>query len=221
MTWWCRWATSFHRAERDEYHGRTRTAKSPSRGLLFRLRHPRFASCASCRHIAGQLTHTESLSAPPASSAEALREVSRQHTFADHLPSGCREDDADGEVSALRRSSAIGGERDGTEEPAIDGERLDGAGAAARDFGLVDGACQFEYGGCCINLLDTPGHKDFSEDTYRVLTAVDAVVMVIDAGKGIEAQTRKLFEVCRRREGADFHLYEQAGPAGASHGFAG
>jgi len=48
-------------------------------------------------------------------------------------------------------------------------------------------------------LLDTPGHKDFSEDTYRVLTAVDAVVMVIDAAKGIEAQTRKLFEVCRRR----------------------
>ncbi len=50
-----------------------------------------------------------------------------------------------------------------------------------------------------MNLLDTPGHKDFSEDTYRVLTAVDAVVMVIDAGKGIESQTRKLFEVCRRR----------------------
>ncbi len=58
---------------------------------------------------------------------------------------------------------------------------------------------QFEYGGCCINLLDTPGHRDFSEDTYRVLTAVDAAVMVIDAGKGIESQTRKLFEVCRRR----------------------
>jgi peptide chain release factor 3 len=58
---------------------------------------------------------------------------------------------------------------------------------------------QFDYNGYCINLLDTPGHQDFSEDTYRVLTAVDAVVMVIDAGKGIEKQTRKLFEVCRRR----------------------
>lgn len=58
---------------------------------------------------------------------------------------------------------------------------------------------QFEYGGCVVNLLDTPGHKDFSEDTYRVLTAVDAAIMVIDAGKGIETQTRKLFEVCRRR----------------------
>jgi small GTP-binding protein len=52
---------------------------------------------------------------------------------------------------------------------------------------------------CVVNLLDTPGHKDFSEDTYRVLTAVDAAVMVIDAGKGIESQTRKLFEVCRKR----------------------
>jgi peptide chain release factor 3 len=50
-----------------------------------------------------------------------------------------------------------------------------------------------------VNLLDTPGHKDFSEDTYRVLTAVDAVLMVIDAAKGVETQTRKLFEVCRRR----------------------
>ncbi len=58
---------------------------------------------------------------------------------------------------------------------------------------------QFDYRGHCVNLLDTPGHRDFSEDTYRVLTAVDAAMMVIDAGKGIETQTRKLFEVCRRR----------------------
>ena len=58
---------------------------------------------------------------------------------------------------------------------------------------------QFEYGGCMINLLDTPGHKDFSEDTYRVLTAVDSVIMVIDAAKGIEDRTRKLFEICRLR----------------------
>jgi peptide chain release factor 3 len=58
---------------------------------------------------------------------------------------------------------------------------------------------QFDYQGYRINLLDTPGHKDFSEDTYRVLTAVDSAVMVIDAGKGIEPQTRKLFEVCRSR----------------------
>ena len=68
-----------------------------------------------------------------------------------------------------------------------------------RGISVSSTVLQFEYGGCVVNLLDTPGHKDFSEDTYRVLTAVDAAVMVVDAGKGIETQTRKLFEVCRRR----------------------
>jgi peptide chain release factor 3 len=58
----------------------------------------------------------------------------------------------------------------------------------------------FDYAGATFNLLDTPGHEDFSEDTYRTLTAVDSAVMVIDAAKGIETQTRKLFEVCRLRD---------------------
>ena len=87
--------------------------------------------------------------------------------------------------------------------------RLDGTGAQARHLGQLDGAA-IRIRGYRINLLDTPGHKDFSEDTYRVLTAVDAVVMVIDAGKGIETQTRKLFEVCRQRGDADLHFHEQA-----------
>ena len=68
-----------------------------------------------------------------------------------------------------------------------------------RGISVSSTVLQFDYAGHRINLLDTPGHKDFSEDTYRVLTAVDAVVMVIDAAKGIESQTRKLFEICRRR----------------------
>ena len=68
-----------------------------------------------------------------------------------------------------------------------------------RGISVTSTVLQFEYRDRVINLLDTPGHKDFSEDTYRVLTAVDAAVMVIDAAKGIEEQTRKLFEVCRRR----------------------
>ncbi|PWU10863.1 MAG: peptide chain release factor 3 [Verrucomicrobia bacterium] len=68
-----------------------------------------------------------------------------------------------------------------------------------RGISVSSTVLQFEYRNYCVNLLDTPGHKDFSEDTYRVLTAVDAAVMVIDAGKGIETQTRKLFEVCRQR----------------------
>ncbi len=68
-----------------------------------------------------------------------------------------------------------------------------------RGISVSSTVLQFNYNNYCINLLDTPGHHDFSEDTYRVLTAVDAAVMVIDAGKGIEAQTLKLFEVCRKR----------------------
>ncbi|MBI2422403.1 MAG: peptide chain release factor 3 [Candidatus Hydrogenedentes bacterium] len=68
-----------------------------------------------------------------------------------------------------------------------------------RGISISSTVLQFDYQGYRINLLDTPGHKDFSEDTYRVLTAVDAAIMVIDAGKGIESQTQKLFEVCRRR----------------------
>ena len=68
-----------------------------------------------------------------------------------------------------------------------------------RGISISSTVLQFDYAGYRINLLDTPGHRDFSEDTYRVLTAVDAAVMVIDGGKGIEAQTLKLFEVCRRR----------------------
>lgn len=69
-----------------------------------------------------------------------------------------------------------------------------------RGISVATSVMTFEYGGQIFNLLDTPGHEDFSEDTYRTLSAVDAAVMVIDAAKGIEAQTRKLFEVCRLRD---------------------
>jgi peptide chain release factor 3 len=68
-----------------------------------------------------------------------------------------------------------------------------------RGISVASSVMQFEYRDCVINLLDTPGHQDFSEDTYRVLTAVDAALMVIDAAKGIEPQTLKLLEVCRAR----------------------
>jgi peptide chain release factor 3 len=68
-----------------------------------------------------------------------------------------------------------------------------------RGISISSTVLQFDYSGYRVNLLDTPGHKDFSEDTYRVLTAVDSAVMVIDAAKGIEPQTLKLFQVCRRR----------------------
>ena len=69
-----------------------------------------------------------------------------------------------------------------------------------RGISVTSSVMTFEYDGLVCNLLDTPGHEDFSEDTYRTLTAVDSAIMVIDAAKGIEAQTRKLFEVCRMRD---------------------
>ena len=69
-----------------------------------------------------------------------------------------------------------------------------------RGISVTTSVMHFEYGGAVFNLLDTPGHEDFSEDTYRTLTAADSAVMVIDAAKGIESQTRKLFEVCRLRD---------------------
>jgi peptide chain release factor 3 len=69
-----------------------------------------------------------------------------------------------------------------------------------RGISVVTSVMTFEFQGQVFNLLDTPGHEDFSEDTYRTLTAVDSAVMVIDAAKGIEARTRKLFEVCRLRD---------------------
>jgi len=68
-----------------------------------------------------------------------------------------------------------------------------------RGISVSSSVLQFEHRGCRVNLLDTPGHKDFSEDTYRTLVAADSAVMLIDAAKGVEAQTRKLFEVCRLR----------------------
>jgi peptide chain release factor 3 len=70
----------------------------------------------------------------------------------------------------------------------------------ARGISVATSVMTFEYGGAVFNLLDTPGHEDFSDDTYRTLTAVDSAIMVIDAARGIETRTRKLFEICRMRD---------------------
>jgi peptide chain release factor 3 len=69
-----------------------------------------------------------------------------------------------------------------------------------RGISITSTVLQFDYAGSTINLLDTPGHQDFSEDTYRTLAAADNAVMLEDAAKGLEPQTRKLFEVCRMRQ---------------------
>ncbi|STL26032.1 peptide chain release factor 3 [Escherichia coli] len=69
-----------------------------------------------------------------------------------------------------------------------------------RGISITTSVMQFPYHDCLVNLLDTPGHEDFSEDTYRTLTAVDCCLMVIDAAKGVEDRTRKLMEVTRLRD---------------------
>ena len=75
-----------------------------------------------------------------------------------------------------------------------------------RGISVTSSAMQFNYDGFCINILDTPGHQDFSEDTYRTLMAADSAVMVIDGSKGVEAQTIKLFKVCVMRPVSYTHL---------------
>jgi peptide chain release factor 3 len=69
-----------------------------------------------------------------------------------------------------------------------------------RGISVATSVMTFDYNGILINLLDTPGHKDFAEDTYRTLTAVDSVILVVDSVNGVEEQTRKLTEVCRMRD---------------------
>ncbi len=86
--------------------------------------------------------------------------------------------------------------RDGRRSAASDWMELE----QKRGISITSTALQFPYKGCHVNLLDTPGHRDFSEDTYRVLAACDAAIMVLDSAKGIEPQTLKLFEVCRERK---------------------
>ena len=75
-----------------------------------------------------------------------------------------------------------------------------------RGISISSAALQFEYRDTVINLIDTPGHADFSEDTYRVLSSVDLTIMLVDAAKGLETQTMKLFDVCHHRD-------QQVGPA--------
>ena len=97
-------------------------------------------------------------------------------------------------AGAVQRAGAVKA-RDGRRSATSDWMELE----RQRGISISSTVLQFPYRDHVINLLDTPGHRDFSEDTYRVLAGVDAVVMVLDTAKGIEAQTLKLFEVCRAR----------------------
>ncbi|HUY84867.1 MAG TPA: peptide chain release factor 3 [Steroidobacteraceae bacterium] len=96
---------------------------------------------------------------------------------------------------AIQMAGAVKG-RKATRHATSDWMRLE----QQRGISVTSSVMQFPYGGCIVNLLDTPGHEDFSEDTYRTLTAVDSALMVIDCAKGVEERTIKLMEVCRLRD---------------------
>ena len=127
------------------------------------------------------------------------REVERRRTFAIISHPDAGKTTHDREAPALRRCAARGRRGAGQESGAKHADqRLARAGEAARHLGqqLGDDTSSTRLR---VNILDTPGHHDFSEDTYRTLTAADSAVMLIDAAKGVEPQTRKLFQVCRMR----------------------
>ena len=155
----------------------------------------RVANCAASSYGFCALTTSASIKTVP---AVAAREISRRRTFAiiSHPDAG--------KTTLTEKLLLYGGAiglagnvSSKKEQQSTSSDWM--AMEKERGISVSSTVLQFEYNNFCINLLDTPGHHDFSEDTYRVLSAVDAAVMVIDAGKGIQAQTLKLFDVCRRR----------------------
>ena len=127
-----------------------------------------------------------------------IAEESGEEERCDYLPPGRGQDDSDGEVFALRGSHQPGGNgkgEKGHQHAVSDWMEIE----KERGISVTSSVLQFNYEGYCINILDTPGHQDFSEDTYRTLMAADSAVMVIDGSKGVEAQTIKLFKVCVMR----------------------
>jgi peptide chain release factor 3 len=129
---------------------------------------------------------------------EVLREARRRRTFAviSHPDAGksTLTEALALHAKVISQAGAVHGKagRRGTVSDWMEMER-------ARGISITSAALQFAFGDCVVNLVDTPGHADFSEDTYRVLSAVDAAVMLVDAAKGLEPQTLKLFQVCRYR----------------------
>ena len=87
-----------------------------------------------------------------------------------------------------------------------------------RGISVTTSVMEFDYDGYKVNILDTPGHQDFAEDTFRTLTAVDSAIIVVDGAKGVEAQTRKLMEVCRMRKTPSLCFAEICQTSGTDHG---
>lgn len=132
------------------------------------------------------------------SSPEIAREVARRRTFAIISHPDAGKTTLTEKLllySGMVRTAGMVKGRKGNKSAASDWMAME----QERGISITASAMQFRYKDVVINILDTPGHQDFSEDTYRTLTAADSVIMVLDAAKGVETQTRKLFEACRMR----------------------
>ena len=170
------------------------TCEQPEAGALRMLRTRRWhahllASAGSLRafhRIRATLTMTETHSEKSSLPADAAREVARRRTFAIISHPDAGKTTLTEKFLLYGGAVQLAGSVTARKNQRATTSRLDGAGEASAASRVSSTVLQFDYGGYRVNLLDTPGHKDFSEDTYRVLTAVDAAVMVIDAGKGIE-----------------------------------
>ncbi len=126
-------------------------------------------------------------------------EVEKTAHFRDYFTPRCGENDTDGKNccffgGAIRLAGTVKG-RKASKHATSDWMEIE----KQRGISVTSSVMQFDYEGHRVNILDTPGHQDFSEDTYRTLTAADSAVMLIDVAKGVEAQTKKLFQVCRMR----------------------
>ncbi len=135
---------------------------------------------------------------PSVSATELRREVARRRIFAIISHPDAGKTTLTEKLllySGMVRTAGMVGGRKGNKSAASDWMSME----QERGISITASAMQFTYKDIVINILDTPGHQDFSEDTYRTLTAADSVIMVIDGSKGVEAQTRKLFDACRMR----------------------
>ena len=134
----------------------------------------------------------------PILSAELTRETARRRTFAIIAHPDAGKTTLTEKLllyAGLLRTAGMVKNRKGGKQATSDWMTME----QERGISITSSAMQYEYKGCMVNVLDTPGHQDFSEDTYRTLTAADCAIMVLDAAKGVETQTRKLFAVCKLR----------------------
>ena len=149
---------------------------------------------------------------PPCRTPNSSDETRRRRTFAIISHPDAGKTTIDREAAAVRRRHSARRHREGTQGGPVRDLGLDGARADSAGISVTSSVMQFPYRDRIVNLLDTPGHGDFSEDTYRTLTAVDSALMVIDGAKGVEERTIKLMDVCRLRDHPDHDLHQQARP---------